>query len=131
MRFFVVIFVLFGLGGILACTTFESDPVVKRFDENFSGDISPVADIDPSGTNNFSFIVLSDTHMGSPGGKVLESMLERIQGSGDGFVISCGDNTDNGDDGQYLAFQAAFGKFNLQYRAAIGNHDIFFDGWKK
>ncbi len=132
MRYVLVatILLFFSVGFLLSCTTFETDPVTGRFNDNFSGEIAPVADIDPVGTNNFKFVVLSDTHMGSPGGNVLESMLARIQSNGDAFVISCGDNTDNGEEGQYLAYQALFGKFNMAYRSAIGNHDIFFEGWK-
>lgn len=126
----IVVSVLAIFAFLLSCTTFETDPVTKRFNENTSGELPVTADIDPAGTNSFKFAVLSDTHIGSPGGRVLGSMLSRIQSNGDAFVVSCGDNTDNGDEGQYLGFQELFGTYNLIYRAAIGNHDIYFDGWK-
>lgn len=127
----VTVSILICVALLLSCTTFEADPVSKRFDENFSGNIPPVADIDPPGTDSFTFAVLSDTHIGSPGGKILDGMLQRIKASGDAFVISCGDNTDSGEEGQFSGFHETFSKYSLLYRAALGNHDIFFDGWKR
>lgn len=114
----------------ISCTNIDLDPLTKRYEENFKGDLSAPADIDPTGVNSFSFVVLSDTHIGSPGGEVLKGMLARIQSDGDAFVVSCGDSTDNGAEGQYLQLLTLFSQFNIPFRLALGNHDIFFNGWK-
>lgn len=113
-----------------SCTNFDLDPLTKRVNDNFSGKLNSPGDIDPAGANQFSFVVMADTHIGNPGGEVMKSMLDRVQAHGDAFVLVAGDLTDTGQEGQFLTFLTVFGNAGIPFRAAIGNHDIFFGGWK-
>jgi len=113
----------------LSCTNFDIDPVSGRFEDNFSGRLTTPGNIDPAGTNDFTFAVMGDSHIGAPGGKVLSSILDRVVAAGDAFVLLTGDITDTGRDSQYDDLNAMFVEKNVTFRTAIGNHDIFFGGW--
>lgn len=114
---------------ISSCTNFEWDPLEERFSDNFSGRLSTPGNIDPAGTNQFTFALMSDNHMGAPGGRVLPSILDRVRSDGDAFVVLAGDITDTGRPVQFDDMNRLFLEKNLVFRAAIGNHDIFFGGW--
>lgn len=117
---------------VLSCTNFDSDPVGKRVDENLnSSSITTPADIDPAGTNSFSFVVMGDTHIGSPGGEVMERIVQSAVDAGDAFAVVAGDITTGGLEGEYSQFKTVFAQKNLTFRAAIGNHDLYFGGWDR
>ncbi|MEQ1877013.1 MAG: metallophosphoesterase [Bdellovibrionia bacterium] len=115
----------------LSCTNFDMDPVNKRVDENLSGALAPTADLDPAGTDNFSFVVMGDTHIGSPGGEVMERIAQAAVDAGDAFAVVAGDVTTGGLDGEFSQFKTVFGDKALPFRAAIGNHDLYFGGWER
>lgn len=100
-----------------------------RFGENMNSSLAVPADIDPPGTDQFSFMVVGDSHVGNPAGGVLRDALMAAKSFGDSFILVAGDITDNGDIGQFRQFRTLFSEQGLQYRAAIGNHDIYFTGW--
>lgn len=129
MRLALSLFVFTATLMIIACTNLDLDPVSQRFDDNFSGAAAHPGNIDPAGTNVFSFAVLSDTHVGSPGGRTINSILDRVSDEGDAFVLLCGDVTDTGQEEQYSELKNLFLDKGITFRSAIGNHDIFFGGW--
>src|SRR5690606_18060093 len=87
--------------------------------------------IDPSGTDQFSFVVIGDTHVGSPGGEVYQRVLQDAKNFGDAFVVIAGDLTHGGKGGEFDQFNAVADDAGIEVRAAIGNHDIFFGGWNE
>jgi hypothetical protein len=111
------------------CTNFSLDLLNQRLTDNFSGSLSEPGDIDPSGTNQFSFILTGDTHIGSPNGEVLRQIIGQAVVAGDAFFVISGDITQGGLVGEYRQFKTLFDLESMPYRAAIGNHDIFFSGW--
>ena len=129
MRLLVSFTILLMTCLVIACTNLQWDPLTERYDDNFSGGYTTPADIDPAGTNAFTFAVMSDVHVGSPGGQVLGSFLDRSKSAGDAFVVLCGDITDSGQEEQYTELKGIFSSKNITFRSAIGNHDVFFGGW--
>lgn len=112
------------------CNKFQLDALKERYNDNLFGSLTNPSNITIADPNNFSFVVIGDTHIGSPGGEVMKRIAGQSVTDGDSFVIVAGDLTDNGDIGQFRQFQAVMAEQLATYRVAIGNHDIFFDGWE-
>jgi hypothetical protein len=115
----------------VACTNFTFDMQRKRVNENLTGTLAVPADIDPAGTNSFTFTLMGDTHIGSPGGEVMQRIVTEAVTAGDAFAVIAGDVTQGGLDGEFTQFRSVFSTAGLPFRAAIGNHDLFFDGWER
>ncbi len=94
-----------------------------------SGSLTNPGNIDPAGTNSFTFAVMGDVHVG-PYGRVLQSAIEHSKAAGDAFVVTSGDNTYLGKEEEFQSFKDTFTNLGVAYRASLGNHDLYFDGWK-
>ncbi|MFK8136802.1 MAG: metallophosphoesterase [Bdellovibrionales bacterium] len=101
----------------------------KRFNKSLDGSLNSVADIDPTGTNNFSFAIFGDVHMGTPVGNSLLEAIQSSKSGGDQFAILNGDITDSGKASSYDELVNTFAAESFEFRTAIGNHDIYFNGW--
>jgi 3',5'-cyclic AMP phosphodiesterase CpdA len=115
----------------ISCTNFDTQMVDKRVDENLSGTLATPSDLDPAGTNSFSFIAMGDTHIGSPGGEVMRNMVQSAVAAGDAFAVVAGDISQGGLEGEFSQFKTVFSTAGLAYRTAIGNHDLYFGGWDR
>lgn len=115
---------------LTSCTVPQLGEVRKRVQDSLSGQLSTPGDLDPDGTNNFSFAVFGDTHVGSPMGSILNKAIQSSKAAGDSFVVVAGDLTDYGKSSQFDEFISAFNSQSHIFRAAIGNHDIYFNAWK-
>src|SRR6187549_3179837 len=80
----------------VSCTNFTLDMHNKRVQENFTSGLTVPADLDPAGTNAFSFVVMGDTHIGSPGGEVMQRVVNEAVIHGDAFALVAGDVTQGG-----------------------------------
>lgn len=116
---------------LFACTNLEWAELEKRIDENLNGTLTHPGNLDPAGVNNFSFIVVGDTHVGHPAGQIFADQVSSLLQGGDAFVVVAGDVTQAGLDTEYEAFKGLLSALNISYRAAIGNHDIYFGGWDR
>lgn len=114
---------------IFGCNRLDMDPISKRVDENFNGELTLPGNIDPTGSNQFTFMVMGDTHIGNASGEVMKAQVDHAKKNGAAFAVVAGDVTDYGDGGQYKQFKAVMDQFSMLYRTAIGNHDIFYSGW--
>ncbi len=114
---------------IVSCTNIGISQLNDRVSDNFSGGLSAPADIDPTGTDQFSFVVMGDTHVGGPGGGIVDRVAQMAFSHGDAFAVVAGDITHGGVDGEFSQFKLIFDRLPLPWRAVIGNHDIFFGGW--
>lgn len=125
--------ILIGIGFsvMFSCTNLGLNQLNDRVSDNFTGQIAAPGDIDPAGTDSFTFMALGDTHVGSSAGETLNQYAGIAQSSGDAFVVVAGDLTDGGADGEYSQFKQVLANNSMQFRAAIGNHDIYFDGWSR
>ncbi len=125
MRYYYYLLVL---PFLISCTNVDIDAVNSRWDDNKK--LSDVPDLDPPGTNSFSFAVMGDTHVGNPDGDIFREAVEDASNNGAAFVVVAGDISDNGEKGQFTQFVNILNENSMEYRVAIGNHDIFFNGWK-
>jgi 3',5'-cyclic AMP phosphodiesterase CpdA len=116
---------------LLACTNLGFDSVGPRTHENFEGGLTVPGDIDPAGTNQFSFVMMGDTHIGSPGGEVMKRIVADAVDHHDAFAVIAGDVSQGAQDGEFDQFISVFASANLSWRAAIGNHDLYFGGWER
>ncbi len=114
----------------------SSSDVDKRFGDSASLSVKSNPDITE---NEFSFIVISDTHVYHGDGSKLTALKERLKqdkindvdgsaGVNDKFLIACGDISQCGASEDFQAFKDALGPEFPVY-TAIGNHDLYFDGW--
>lgn len=118
------------VAAIVACNNFDFGGIRDRFKENMNGSLSNPGSIDPAGTDSFTFAVMGDSHTGVPWGKVLPSAVLHSQAAGDAFVILAGDVTNFGKEDEFAELLKVFSDLGVTFRATLGNHDLYFEGWK-
>ncbi|MGE5607027.1 MAG: metallophosphoesterase family protein [Bacteroidota bacterium] len=107
----------------------SSSDVDKRFEDN---SILPEKKdvVLAMGEDEFSFIVVADTHVYHGDASALAALKDRLNqdGENDKFLLACGDISQCGKAEDYQAFKDALEPEYPVY-PAIGNHDLYFDGW--
>ena len=105
----------------------SSSDVDKRFEDSLN--IPPETGVDIL-ENEFSFIVVADTHVYHGDASALAALKNRLNqdGANDKFVIACGDVSQCGKVEDFQALKDALEPEYPVY-TAIGNHDLYFDGW--
>ena len=82
----------------------------------------------------YSFIVVSDTHIENGKAGELEALRDRIiADSGVKFVVITGDITQNGDRKDIrkaLEIASSLRSSGKPCYPVVGNHDVFFDNWR-
>lgn len=104
---------------------FNTTDVDTRFADSRS--LGDPADI-PAGATNFSVIAISDLHVFHRRNSNLTRLLSYVRPS-DKFLISCGDNVQDGQAEDFQALTNYFAAFGMSCFTAPGNHDIYFGGW--
>lgn len=104
----------------------SSSDVDKRFED--SAYLAGENDLEITG--EFSFVVISDTHIYHGDASKLAALKERLNqdGKNDQFVIACGDISQCGSKEDFDAVKNAL-KPELPVYTTLGNHDLYFDGW--
>jgi 3',5'-cyclic AMP phosphodiesterase CpdA len=131
MRIFtLVLFCLFSAVFLVSCnfdaTGFViSSDVDNRFADN--GSLPEKTDLSIPEAD-FSFIVISDTHVYQGANSRLVALRNKILPE-DKFILICGDITQCGYREDYEAFCNYLTQTGLPYYTAIGNHDLYFNGW--
>lgn len=111
----------------------SSSDVDKRFEDSLS--LAEKDDVEITIDEDFSFIVIADTHVYHGDASKLTTLKERIAqdiagGSKDKFVLACGDISKCGTAEDFRAFRDVFSNEPaLPVYTAIGNHDLYFHGW--
>ncbi|MDR3303199.1 MAG: metallophosphoesterase, partial [Treponema sp.] len=82
----------------------------------------------PSLGEEYSFIVLTDTHIEEGDAHGLEQLADRIEAT-DKFVVVNGDITQNGDEDDVRKFVDIARSLGVPCYPVIGNHDIFSGNW--
>ena len=92
-----------------------------------AGDLKP----SPSFGDEYSFIVLSDTHIENGKAWGLEKLENIIKGSNNEikFAVIAGDITQNGAAKDIKKFIAIARSLEVPCYPVIGNHDIYFGNW--
>jgi 3',5'-cyclic-AMP phosphodiesterase len=102
-----------------------SSDVDKRFNESTTQLEKANLSIPES---NFSFIVITDTHVYQRMNVNLDTLRSKILPE-DKFILACGDITQCGSTEDFQSFCNYMNQINLPYYTAIGNHDLYFGGW--
>lgn len=130
LRFRIVNYLLIFFGiGFSACNNLNFDGIRDRFRENFSGSLASPSNIDPAGSNAFTFAVFGDTHVGLTATSFITTALTKSKNEGDAFVVIAGDLTNLGKADEFNAYVGTMNAAAHPYRSVIGNHDLYFDGW--
>jgi len=80
--------------------------------------------------DEYSFIVLSDTHIRNGDARGLERLKDVIESdSSIRFVVVLGDITQTGSRGEIETFISVARSFPVPVFPVIGNHDVFFGNW--
>jgi predicted phosphodiesterase len=112
-----------------ACTNLKIGQTQQRFWDNMNLPLKTYSDFAPSDPNNFSFSMMGDTHVGSDQGNLMVKALQMSKTDGDSFAVIAGDDSNTGLESELLTFESNIASVGLPVYPAIGNHDIFFNGW--
>jgi 3',5'-cyclic AMP phosphodiesterase CpdA len=79
--------------------------------------------------DEYSFILITDTHINDDSRGLGREALEGVIIDTDKFIVNMGDITNDGEKEFYDKFVEFFGDLSIPCFPAIGNHDLFFNGW--
>jgi len=135
-KIFVLIFFLFFACLIISCDyvdllgLFGSNDLSERLNEKDNFQYLSDLERNTTYTADFSFIVLTDTHVESGDITDLRKIENVIAGdSSIKFVVILGDITQNGAEEDMKAVTGFFRSLPVPCYPVIGNHDIYFGNW--
>ena len=82
------------------------------------------------GKLSFSFSIISDIHVRDNFATHLDQFVNDLIVPGDAFLLNCGDSTQSGYESQLISYKTLMDSSGLPWFAALGNHDLYFEGWK-
>jgi predicted phosphodiesterase len=92
-------------------------------------------DISFPSTGEFSFIVMTDTHVESGNTGDVEKIIGEITKHDAKFVAILGDITQNGAEKDFIPIKDFMRSLSVPCYPVLGNHDVYFnnwsEGWKK
>lgn len=111
----------------------SSSDVDKRFEDSSAMVEQEDVLLEPDEAE-FSFIVVADTHVYHGDASGLAGLREQLnqdktKGENDKFLLTCGDVSQCGKAEDFQAFKDALEDEVFRVYTAIGNHDLYFDGW--
>jgi predicted phosphodiesterase len=87
-------------------------------------------DLSPSFGEEYSFIVMTDTHIEDGDAHGLENLKIVIENNNEiKFVVFCGDLTQHGAEQDIKLFIEIARSLKIPVYPVIGNHDIYFGNW--
>jgi Calcineurin-like phosphoesterase len=116
----------------------ESNPD-ERFSERSSLPYhSDAYRLDPailqSAPASYSFAVISDVHIDGSDDSSLNSFIQKeiapSSANNDLFMLDCGDSTQSGTEEQIQNYKDSMDSSGIPWFQSIGNHDLYFEGWK-
>ena len=92
---------------------------------------SPTFNVAGTEDNSFSFLFVGDMHLTGSNTSRLDTVLQAAQDHGDSFIIFLGDLIEKGARADFETFKTTVNAhgFGEKVIYALGNHDIFEDGW--
>jgi 3',5'-cyclic AMP phosphodiesterase CpdA len=116
---------------------FDSTGLDKRFRERNTFNFLTGAELKPSFSAPYSFVVLSDTHIEGGDAQGLERITDMVRKANAGgenirFAVITGDITQNGrrqDLKKFLEIAESLRSLSVPLYPVIGNHDIYFGNW--
>ena len=81
---------------------------------------------------SYNFAVISDVHIDGPYDSSLNSFIQKeiASGNNDLFILDCGDSTQSGTEEQIQNYKDSMDSSGIPWFQSIGNHDLYFEGWK-
>ena len=83
-----------------------------------------------NGKLSYSFSIISDIHVKDNKAVHLEQFVQDLLIPEDRFILDCGDSSQSGTADQLETYKTILNISGLPWFAAIGNHDLYFEGWK-
>jgi predicted phosphodiesterase len=111
---------------------FASSEPDERFESRDTFRFLSRADLGLTLPPEYSFIVVSDTHIEGGNAHGLEGLRDAAAAGGDAFVVVTGDITQNGkreDLEKFLEIAASLRTIGVPCYPVIGNHDVYFNNW--
>ena len=101
-----------------------------RFTDCKEGKAKPIVlppVVDPE---NFSFVVVTDMHMRTDRDDYMDQIGNFSTNKSASFVLNCGDLVDDGESKNYnYVLQREGEALDVPLYSALGNHDLYSDGW--
>jgi 3',5'-cyclic AMP phosphodiesterase CpdA len=111
-------------------TTTGSSDVKGRFENSTKGQTKGITLPPVNDPNKFSFVWMTDTHYRPDRQDYLDRVANFVDNSGARFVLNSGDLTDRGDNANFDYFiNHSQETLSVPFYSAIGNHDLYGDGW--
>jgi predicted phosphodiesterase len=111
---------------------FASSEPDERFESRDTFRFLTQADLSLTLPADYSFIVVSDTHIEGGNAYGLEKIRDAAVAGGDKFVVITGDITNNGrreDLEKFIEIGNSLRNAGIGCYPVIGNHDVFFNNW--
>lgn len=103
--------------------------VDERVHESLAGQTKPL-DFPHSTTDSFTFLFVSDIHLRPDEDDWMDQLNAYALNSSAAFILHGGDNVDRGLLKEYKYFVRRTEGFYVPMFSAIGNHDIYNNGWE-
>ena len=103
--------------------------VDERFHESMAGHAKDL-DFPLSTTDSFTFLFVSDIHLRPDEDDWMDVLDAYAQNADAAFIVCGGDNTDRGWLKEYNWYLLRTEGFYAAMYPAIGNHDLYHNGWK-
>jgi predicted phosphodiesterase len=87
--------------------------------------------VTPAITGDFSFIVMTDTHIENGDTKDVKKIKDKITEHDAKFVVILGDITQNGAEKDIIAAAKFMDELSVPCYPVIGNHDVYFNNWSE
>jgi predicted phosphodiesterase len=111
---------------------FASSEPDERFESRHAFRFLTPADLSLTLPPEYSFIVVSDTHIQDGNAHGLERLRDAAAAGGDAFVAVTGDITQNGkreDLEKFLEIAGSLRAIGVPCYPIVGNHDVYFNNW--
>jgi len=136
-KIFILFLFLFFACIIISCDyvdlagLFGSNDLDERLKEknNFVYLTAAERDISTTVTGDFSFIVMTDTHVENGDITDLKKIAPVITPNNVKFIVNLGDISQNGKEEDIKAVTEYTKTIGVPYYPVIGNHDIYFGNW--
>ena len=103
--------------------------VDERVEESFAGQAKQLH-FPQSTTDSFTFLFVSDMHLRLDQDDWMSELDAYAQSADAAFIVCGGDNTDHGLLQEYNLYLRRTEGFYADMYPAIGNHDLYHDGWE-
>lgn len=103
--------------------------VDERVEQSWAGQAKAL-DFPQSSADHFTFLFVSDIHLTPGEGDWMDELDAYAQDANAAFILAGGDEVDSGELAEYQLYLDRTQGFFAAIYPAIGNHDIYHNGWE-